>query len=182
MKRKRLFGLLFFMGCFIALNAQNAITPQDAGSKVHFVIKNFGIKTGGDFSGLKGSIKFDPKNAATSSFDVTVSSFTIDTDNGSRDGHLRKEEYFDVKKYPTIHMVSTKVQNTVKAGRYQFNGNLTIKSTTKPIQFQFTAVEKDGGWLFTSDEIKLNRRDYGVGGSSVSMADELKLTIVAFAK
>ena len=33
-------------------------TPTDAGSKVHFVIKNFGIRTGGDFTGLKGSIVF----------------------------------------------------------------------------------------------------------------------------
>ena len=32
------------------------IYPVDAGSKVHFTIKNFGIKTGGDLSGLKGEI------------------------------------------------------------------------------------------------------------------------------
>ncbi len=182
MKGKRLFCLAFFIGCFNGLRAQHTITPTDAGSKVHFVIKNFGIKTGGDFSGLKGTVKFDPKNPAASSFDVTVNSSTIDTDNNSRDGHLKKEDYFDVKKYPTIHMVSTKIQGTVKQGRYQFTGNLTIKSTTKPIAFQFVAEEKDGGYVFTSDAINLNRRDYGVGGSSISMGDELKVTLTVFAK
>ena len=35
-------------------------TPTDAGSKVYFVIKNFGINTGGTFDGLAGSITFDP--------------------------------------------------------------------------------------------------------------------------
>ena len=164
------------------LQAQNTIAPVDQGSKVHFVIKNFGFKTGGDFSGLKGTIKFDPKNPGASSFDVTVNSSTIDTDNDSRDGHLKKEEFFDVKKYPTIRMVSTKIQGTVKPGRYQFNGNLTIKGTTKPIVFQFVFEEKEGGYLFTSDDIKLNRRDYGVGGSSVSMADDLKVSLRVLAK
>lgn len=182
MKRKRLFLLAFLLCAFAITKAQKEITPTDKGSKVHFVIKNFGIKTGGDFSGLKGTIKFDPKNPWGASFDVTVNSSTIDTDNDSRDGHLKKEEYFDVKSYPTIHMVSTKVQGTTKQGRYQFNGNLTIKKTTKPIQFQFVMEEKDGGYLFTSDNINLNRRDYGVGGSSISMADELKVVISVFAK
>src|SRR4249919_1722509 len=157
MKRKRLFLLTFLLCSFAAMKAQKQITPSDNGSKVHFVIKNFGIKTGGDFSGLKGTIKFDPRNPGGSSFNVTVNSSTIDTDNSSRDGHLRKEEYFDVNNYPVIHMVSTKVQATVKPGRYQFNGNLTIKKTTKPIQFQFVVEEKDGGYLFTSDDISLNR-------------------------
>lgn len=182
MKRKRLFLAAFLFGCFTAAIAQKEITPTDNGSKVHFVIKNFGIKTGGDFSGLKGSIKFDPKNPLGASFDVTVNSSTIDTDNNSRDGHLKKEEYFDVKNFPVIHMVSTKVQGTTKPGRYQFTGNLTIKKTTKPVQFQFVAEEKDDGYVFTSDPITLNRRDYGVGGSSISMADELKVTIKVFAK
>ena len=52
--------------------AQKTLIPYDQGSKVHFVIKNFGIKTGGDFSGLNGTIKFDQGNIAFWSFDVTV--------------------------------------------------------------------------------------------------------------
>lgn len=182
MKKKRLYLLLFLVGSFFMVRAQHSMNPVEEKSKVHFVIKNFGIKTGGDFSGLKGSIRFDPKNPWSGSFDVTVDAATIDTDNGSRDGHLKKEEYFDVTRYPLIRMVSTKVQGTTKPGRYQFTGELTIKGTIKPIQFQFVAEEKDGGILFTSDPITLNRRDFGVGGSSISMADELKVTISVFAR
>lgn len=179
---KRLFLLSISLLTLIITKAQRALTPMDESSKVHFVIKNFGIRTGGDFSGLKGAVHFDPKNMAASSFDVTVNSSTIDTDNDSRDGHLKKEEYFDVKTYPTIRMTSTKIQATVKPGRYQFNGNLTIKSTTKPIVFQFVVEEKNGGYQFTSDKISLNRRDFGVGGSSISMSDNLTVTIDVFAK
>ena len=89
-----------FLTAFVLIvsfvQAQAVYTPVDADSKVHFVIKNFGIKTGGDFTGLKGTIKFDPVNFSTSVFDVTVEATTIDTDNSSRDGHLRKSDYFDV--------------------------------------------------------------------------------------
>lgn len=182
MKRRWLLWLASLLGCFNTVMAQQLIRPADTGSKIHFVIKNFGIKTGGDFSGLKGSIKFEPNNPAASSFDVTVNSSTINTDNNTRDGHLKKEEYFGVKKYPLIHMVSTKVQGTTVPGRYQFTGNLTIKGITRPITFQFTSMAKDGGYLFTSDIIPLNRRDYNVGGSSISMADELKLSLSVLAK
>lgn len=182
MKGKRLCLLVLFLSCFSVLKAQKEMIPSDNGSKVHFVIKNFGIRTGGDFSGLKGNIKFDAKTPWGSSFDVTVNASTIDTDNDTRDGHLRKEDYFDVKKYPVIRLVSTKIQGTTKAGRFQFTGNLTIKKTTKQITFQFTAEEKDGGYLFSSDNITINRRDYEVGGSSISLADELKLSISVLAK
>ena len=40
--------------CVITTFGQN-YTPTDAGSKVRFVIKNFGINTGGTFDGLAGS-------------------------------------------------------------------------------------------------------------------------------
>ena len=45
--------------CVVTALGQN-YTPTDAGSKVRFVIKNFGINTGGTFDGLAGSITFDP--------------------------------------------------------------------------------------------------------------------------
>ena len=173
--------LLFFSTGFFFGKAQS-LHPQENGSKVHFVIKNFGIKTGGDFSGLKGSIKFDPANIAVSSFDVSVSSTTINTGNDTRDGHLKKEEYFNVKKYPDIRIASTSIQKGVSENEYVFTGNITIKDFTRPIRFPFTAVKKDNGYLFSADDIMINRRDFNVGGSSISMADELKLFLSVFAK
>jgi polyisoprenoid-binding protein YceI len=166
---------------FSCSRAQRSLTPVDAGSKVHFVIKNFSIKTGGDFSGLKGLIKFDPDHFATSSFDVSVDAKTVDTDNGSRDNHLRKEEYFDAEKYPTINFKSTKVTRSSKAGRFFVFGNLTIKGVTKPIQFPFGVQPKDGGYVFDG-EFQVNRRDFGVGGSSISLADKLTVSLWVLAK
>jgi polyisoprenoid-binding protein YceI len=155
--------------------AQN-YTPTDAGSNVHFVIKNFGIKTGGDFTGLKGSISFNPAKLADSKFNVSVSATTINTDNKTRDKHLRKTEYFNVEKYPEINITSTKISESTNAGRYFFAGNITIKGITKPIQFGFSASAANNGYLFNG-EFEINRRDFGVGGNSMSLGDKLKVTL-----
>lgn len=161
--------------------AQSSLTPFDEGSKVHFVIKNFGIKTGGDFKGLKGNIKFYPANPTASSFDVTVDAGTVDTDNESRDSHLKKEEYFDAEKYKTIEVKSTKVMFSKVAGRFYMYANVTIKGVTKPVEFGFAATAKNGGYVFDG-EFQINRRDFGVGGSSVSMSDKLTVSLSVFAK
>jgi polyisoprenoid-binding protein YceI len=178
---KKPFLLFLMLMCIGPLIAQKIYTPVDAESKVHFVIRNFGIKTGGDFSGLKGTIKFDSVNFAASSFDVTVDAATVDTDNSSRDGHLRRSDYFDAGTYKTIHFKSKKVTRSSVAGRFYVFADLTIKGVTKPVEFGFSATPKNGGYVFEG-EFTVNRRDFGVGGSSASLSDNLTVSLTVFAK
>src|SRR5436190_5340049 len=166
--------------CIVTAFGQN-YTPTDAGSKVRFVIKNFGINTGGTFEGLAGSIVFDPANITGASFNVSVDAKTVDTDLEARDNHLRKEEYFDVEKYPRLSFKSTKITTTNKEGYLYMFGVITIKNISKEISFPFKQTSKDGGILFEG-EFKLNRKDFGVGGSSFSMSDEVNLELSIFAK
>ena len=166
--------------CVVTAFGQN-YTPADDGSKVRFVIKNFGINTGGTFEGLAGTITFDPANLANASFNVTVDAKTVDTDLEARDNHLRKEEYFDVEKYPKVSFKSTKITTTNKDGYLFMVGVITIKNISKEISFPFKQTSKDGGILFDG-EFKLNRLDFGVGGKSFSMSDELNVELSIFAK
>jgi polyisoprenoid-binding protein YceI len=117
---------------------------------------------------------------ATSQFTVSVKSSTVDTDNGTRDNHLRKPEYFDADKYPLISFVSTRITQSTVSGRYFMFGNLTIKGITKPVQFGFSAAPSANGYVFNG-EFEINRRDYGVGGSSMSLADNLKISLTVAA-
>jgi polyisoprenoid-binding protein YceI len=151
-------------------------TASDEGSKVHFVIKNFGVKTGGDFTGVKGTVVFNPKALASSQMNVSVNATSVNTDNDARDKHLRKEEYFNVEKFPLITFTSTKISESSVAGRFFVAGNLTIKGITKPVQFGFSATPSEAGYSF-SGEFEINRRDFTVGGSSMSMADKLKVIL-----
>lgn len=164
---------------FIAANtlAQN-YRPVDTRSKVHFVIKNFGISTGGDFTGLKGIIHFFPDSLAASKFDVTVVASTVDTDNGMRDKSLVSDEYFDAAKYPVIQIVSTKITKTNKtdSGYYYFTGDLTIKGVTKTINFPFQAKKVNDDYLFTGT-FDIDRTVFGVGDKSMVLSNKVAVTL-----
>lgn len=179
MKPLSILGALLFS--FTCIYSQQLLTPSDAGNKIHFVIKNFGIKNGGDLSGLKGTIKFEPRKIAASSFDVTVDVSTIDTDNTRRDNHLRSDDFFDASKYPTIRITSTKLEPTTDATTYLFTGNLTIKRITKSISFPFSATPSNDGYLFTGG-FQVNRLDYTVGGNRATLSDNVDVTLSVFAK
>lgn len=155
----------------VASSAQN-YSPADDFSTVSFKIKNFGSTVNGTFKGLKGTIAFDAAAVTDARFDVTINAATIDTGIGMRDNHLRKPEYFGVTDFPTIRFVSTKVEKSGKANEAIITGKLTIKKTTKEISFPFRFDEANGVMQFTG-EFKINRRDFSVGGSSISLADEL---------
>ena len=165
--------------CPQLLVAQSYI-PSDNGSSVTFVIKNLGFSVNGSLKNLQGSIKFDVNNPEAALFSVTVDAATINTDNGSRDKHLKKEEYFDAVKYPKILFVSDKVERATTAGLYIVKGKFTIKGISKSVSIPFTATAKNGGYLFNGKVI-LNRRDFGVGGSSFVLSDNLTLTLNVFA-
>ena len=161
--------------------SQQTYTPADEGSKVHFIIKNFAIKTGGDFKGMKGIINFDPLKLPTSNFTVTVEAATIDTDSEMRDDHLKEDDYFGVAKYPSISVKSTKITKSSSAGRYYMFANLTIKGITKPVELGFSAMPKDGGYFFEG-EFEINRRDFNVGDKSISLQDKVKISLKVLAK
>ena len=173
--------IAFLLLAFASTSSAQNYTPADAGSKVKFVIKNFGINTSGTFEGLTGTISFDPANLTTVNFDVSVEAKTVDTDSEGRDKHLRRPEYFDVEKFPKIVFKSTKVTKTNKAAYFYLFGNITIKGVTKEVKFPFTYTAKDGGYLFEG-EFPLNRRDFGVGGKSFSMSDDLTVVLSVFGK
>ena len=155
--------------------------PVDDGSAVKFTIKNFGISTTGTFSGLKGKILFDASNTAASYFKVTVDAATIDTDIKARDNHLKKEDYFNVNKYPEISFASTKVTATTNAGTFLVTGNINIKGTVKEISFLFIATLKNDDYIFAGN-FKLNRRDFNIGGNSFSLSDNLSVSLSVYAK
>jgi polyisoprenoid-binding protein YceI len=175
---KILLPFIFFVAT--SVSGQN-FKPTDSASKVHFIIKNFGINTGGDFSGLKGEIFFFPANLASCTFNVSVAASTIDTDNPIRDKDLKSDDFFDVEKFPEIKMVSTKIEKTHKTGFYLFTGNLTIHGVTKTISFPFHAEKIKDDYLFNGD-FEIDRVDFGVGEKSVVLSNKVMVSLSVLAK
>ncbi len=171
----RLIYILIFGVLYSGTFAQTFI-PDDTSSKVNFKIKNFGSTVDGSLNGLKGTISFDAARLSNSKFDVTVNAATIDTGIGMRDNHLRKPDYFGATDFPLIRFVSTKVIASAKPNEAIITGKLTIKKTTKEISFPFSYSLSNVGLQFKG-EFQLNRRDFNVGGSSLSLSDELTVLL-----
>ena len=145
-------------------------------SSVTFRIKNAGIAVDGSFTGLESDIKFNPLKPAEASITASVKTATINTGTAMRDNHLRKEEYLDAEKYPKIILKSEKIEKT---GPISYKGifKLSLKNITKEVTIPFTFSKLPDRTEFKGS-FKLNRRDYNVGGSSITMSDDADVSIL----
>ncbi len=172
--------LIYLLLLAFAANAAFAqYKPVEQGSTLKFTIKNLGFGVDGSFSGFEGTINFDPQNLANSNFDVTLKAATVNTDNSLRDGHLKDDGFFDVKNFPFIRLQAGKI-TPGKSGMYNLTGVLTMKGKSKQIAFPFSATPAADGYVFKGT-FKLNRKDFGVGGTS-TVSDELEVVIDVVAK
>jgi polyisoprenoid-binding protein YceI len=163
--------LIVGTGAFAQVN--NNITK----AKISFELKNLGIKTGGVIGGVQGNIAFDPAKLATSKIEATADVNTINTDNDMRDEHLKKDDYFDVEKYPKMSLSSVSFKkNSGNAFTGQFN--ITIKGITKPVEVPFTYATAATGNLFKGS-FKINRKDFKIGGNSMTMSDDVTINFEA---
>lgn len=142
-----------------------------ASADINFKIKNAGFYVNGSFTGLSANIKFDEKNLKESSFEATINAKSINTDNTLRDIHLRTSEYFDVEKYPLITMKSSEIMRSV-SGNFTANFDVIIKDKTKKILVPFFFKNNT-----FSAKITLNRRHFGIGGSSFLLSDEVIISL-----
>ena len=171
--------LIQFAGIlYAAPSSAQQYTPVDAGSSVGFSIKNFGFTVTGSVTGLQGRVVFDPNDLPHANFDVSVDAATINTDNEMRDGHLKKEDYFDVAHYPRIRFVSTGV--SAGKGGYQVTGKLTIKDKTQDVLFPFVATPLGNDYIFKGS-FMISRKDFDIGGSS-TISNNLTVSLTVFAK
>lgn len=168
-------ALLLSLSIFFSINAQS-YKPKDDKQAVTFIIKNFGLTVNGSFSGLLGNIQFNPDNLASASFKVTVDAATVNTGNSSRDGHLKKDEYFNVNTFKKISIVSSAITNGNIQGTYLFRGVVSIKGINQSISFPFTAIKTLEDYQFKGS-FKLNRRDFKVGGNSLVLSDNLVVNL-----
>jgi polyisoprenoid-binding protein YceI len=162
----------------LRISAQQLIV-KDSASSINFEISNLGIRVDGSFKGLNGNIWFDDNNLSQSFFNVSVEATTIDTGIALRNKHLKKEEYFHVTAYPRITFISNSITR-VSGGQLQAEGNLKIKNTTRKIVIPFVYEALPNGYLFEG-KFKLHRRDFNVGGYSLTLSDEVLITLTVTA-
>ncbi len=119
------------------------------------VVKFDGGDPSGEFSGMKGTIQFDDKDLANSTFDVSIDVASINTGNGMKNTHAKSEKWFDAEKYPLIKFTSSSISKT--ATGYEATGTLDMHGVQKQIAIPFSFA----GSEFTG-EINVDRLDYNI--------------------
>jgi polyisoprenoid-binding protein YceI len=148
-------------------------SKQTITSLVGFEVKNTGIMVRGVFQGFKGVVNFNPDDLASSEFDASVDTRTIDTGNAVRNNYLKKEEYFSVEAYPKISMKARGVEK-ISEGNYKATFDFTLKGTTKIVSCPFSYSKTSTGYKLNGF-FNINRRDYNVGGSSWLLSEDVKI-------
>ncbi len=158
-----------------------------AHTQVEFGVRHMMLSTvRGNFSGVEGSITFDPSRTESATAEVRIDASSIDTRNGDRDQHLRSADFFDVETHPELTFRSTSVRRT--GDGLEVAGELTIRGTTRNVVLE---VEELGGgtdpWgqerLGFRGETRINRKDFGLtwnqaletGG--VLVGEEVRITL-----
>jgi polyisoprenoid-binding protein YceI len=139
-----------------------------AHSKAHFTVRHMMItNVRGSFSGVQGTVVYDPQDPSASSVDVTIDANAINTQEPDRDKHLKTADFLDVEKYPTI---TFKSKSVTKEGQDELlvKGDLNIHGVTKEaiLKVEGPTAEGKDPWgntrIGASASTKIKRSDFGL--------------------
>jgi polyisoprenoid-binding protein YceI len=184
MRALRYLVLAGLLGAAATAQAAPVTYTMDPGhTLVLFSWNHFGFSNPTANLGLgQGTLVFDDKDPSKSSVDVTLPLADLDTHVSKLDEHLKKPDFLDADKYPTITFKSTKVQ-AVGGNKYKVTGDLTVHGVTKPVVLDAT-LNKSGEHPMMKvptvgfDAVAtLKRSDFGVGAYVPNVSDEIKVRI-----
>lgn len=165
-----------------------------AHSEVSFQVRHLVSRVRGRFSDFEGTIDYDQADPTRSSVNVTIDAASIDTNDATRDTHLRSADFFAADEHKTLSFVSTAIRRTGEDA-FAVDGALTIRGVRKPVTLKatFLGTAKDP-WgnekMGFEAEVALNRKDYGLlwnaaletGGLLVGDEIKVMLSIQALGK
>lgn len=175
--------------CFLpAFAGTKVFTPDTTHSVLGFRAATLLFKVEGRFDRYQVAIQGDPEALGTVKVDVAIDAASIDTQNGTRDNHLRSADFFDVKRFPTIRFTSSKAWR--QDGKVMVAGTLDLHGVRKDLTLAFEPAFGQNGagvdtWSYEAS-LWINRSDFGIGADSVaakiSLKDpvELNLMLVGF--
>jgi polyisoprenoid-binding protein YceI len=137
-------------------------------SHLQFAVRHLMVSNvRGSFSGVKGTVSYDPANPSATTLEAVIDVNTVNTNDEKRDGHLKTADFFDTALYPEITFKSTHVEKEDESD-YKVTGDLTMHGVTKPVVLTVTDVSPEGKdpWGGTrigcTAKTKIKRSDFGL--------------------
>lgn len=166
---------------------KNTYQIDAAHSNVQFSVRHLMVSNvRGTFSGVTGTVSYDPDKPAETAIDATLDVNTVNTNDEKRDGHLKSPDFFDTAQFPVMKFKSKKVESTGSDSQ-KVTGDLTLHGVTKEVTL---AVEEISGeskdpWgntkIGASVKGKIKRSDFGLSWNApletggVLVGDDVKL-------
>ncbi|MBL0312500.1 MAG: YceI family protein [Holophagaceae bacterium] len=158
--------------------ADKTFTPDTIHSRIGFSAKTL-FKVEGNFGKYSTDISGDPDSLENAKVRVEIDVASINTENKSRDTHLKTPDFFDAAKYPKIVFTSSKVWK--QGGQVMVQGTLDMHGVKKDLTIPFDPTFGKNGagndtWSYEGS-LKMDRNDFGIGSGSIAAKIGLKDTV-----
>jgi polyisoprenoid-binding protein YceI len=155
-------------------------------SEVSFSVRHMMVsKVRGRFGSFQGQITTGADHLA-SSVNATIDLASVDTNDETRDNHLRSPDFLDVENHKTMSFTSTSVQP--RGDGYVVEGELSLHGVTRPITLDlepngFGPDPFGGTRSGFSAKAEISRKDFGITfdmpleGGGVVVGDKITITL-----
>jgi polyisoprenoid-binding protein YceI len=158
-------------------------TIDPSHSEVGFTVRHLMVsKVRGQFEKFSGTLTVG-EDVLSSKVEAVIDVSSVNTRDENRDNHLRTNDFFEVDKHSEMTFVSTSI--TPKGSDFVLTGDLTIKGTTKAVDFdlEFNGVNTSpmGTRAGFSATTEISRSEFGVDlnmpldGGGVVVGDKVKI-------
>ena len=154
--------------------AQTTWTVDNSHSKVKFAVTHLVIaEVEGNFNVYEGTLQ-SSKDFSDAKVEFTVDVNSINTENETRDKHLKSDDFFNAERFPKATFKSTSWKK-VDDQNYVLEGNLTIRDITKSVVFTVVnggTVKDPWGNIKTGFKATttINRFDYNLKWNAMTEA------------
>jgi polyisoprenoid-binding protein YceI len=128
------------------------------------------------FARFEGQLDYDAQRPEQSRVELTVDAASlVVTDDWVNEKDRAKiadealNHQLAAKQYPQLEFRSASIRTAGGPGRYEVQGELTIRGTAKPVVVLVNMQEKDGGRLVFEGEGTVKMKDYGLKPPSAAM-------------
>lgn len=179
----RLLGLLLLVAAGPASAKLEHFKISPVHTRVAFQVSHDGFSNPiASFSQVVGDLDFDPDDTSTAHVDVRIPIATLDLGDEKWQGKILDATFFDARKFPEAHFVSTKVSKTGDTG-YAIEGRLSLHGVDHPVTLQATfnalkrhplTLRRTIGFSATGT---LKRSDFGMDSWLRLVGDEVHVII-----
>ncbi len=165
-------------------SAADTYTVDPVHSAVVFKVKHANASTAwGRFNDISGSFTLDPEHPTMSKLNFTVKVDSVDTNNATRDSHLKGPDFFNAAQYPEITFTSKEVQKAPDSPHaYKVSGTLSFHGETKPLTITLVSVgsgkDMRGNLIAGIDtHFAIKQSDFGIAEKPGAIGDKVTVFV-----